>query len=391
MDIALNREQIAWQEKAREFAQEELRPLSLKQDRVADPKEAFDWEIIRKGSKLGFRTAVVPRDWGGHGIDAVTQVLVMKELARGDSAISKTFSQCWKWSHLIASHCSGEQRDRFLPPFLADDTYLLGHAGTEPNAGSDHRLPPEDDPRSGWHLRAERSGDEWILNGEKCFMANGGVAKLFFVSTRTNPDVRIQDGGTEFLVPTDTPGLRVGRTFNKSGWRFYQNGELIFENARLPHANVVGKVNEGYKTRGGGFGDLELAANALGVCEDAIDLAMTQAKARWSAARYLLDNQTIQLKLSEMHMLTEALRSFVMRIAAETDARQHTVSGVLLMNYATDVVQRVTGLNLDIHGGAGATGMPARAEKLARDAVIWTHLAGDSVQRMKPVRRMKWA
>jgi alkylation response protein AidB-like acyl-CoA dehydrogenase len=221
-------------------------------------------------------------------------------------------------------------------------------------------------------------------------MANGGVAKLYFISTRTNPNVRIQDGGTEFLVPIDTPGLRVGKTFNKSGWRFYQNGELIFENARVPHANVVGKVNEGHKTRGGGFGDLELSANALGVCEDAIDMAMAQARSRWPSARYVLDNQTIQLKLSEMHMLTEALRSFVMRIAAETDAGRHTVSGVLLMNFATDVIQRVTQLNLDIHGGPGVVSMDARADKLVRDAVIWTHLAGDSVQRMKVVRRMKW-
>jgi alkylation response protein AidB-like acyl-CoA dehydrogenase len=390
MDISLNADQLAWQAKAREFAREEIRPLSLKQDQIADPIEAFDWDIIRKGSKLGFRTAVVPKQYGGPGIDAVTQVLVMKELAKADSAISKTFSQCWKWSHLIASHCSAQQRDRFLPPFLEDDTYLLGHAGTEPNAGSDHRLPPEDDPRSGWRLRAERKGDEWLLNGEKVFMANGGVAKLFFVSTRTNPDVRIQEGGTEFLVPADTPGLRVGRTFNKSGWRFYQNGQLIFEDARVPHANVVGEVNEGYKTRGGGFGDLELSANALGVCEDAIDLATAQAKSRWPNARYLLDNQTIQLKLSEMHMLTEALRSFVMRMAAESDAGQHSVSGVLLMNFATDVIQRVTRLNMDIHGGAGAATMPARVDKLVRDSVIWTHLAGDSVQRMKVVRRMKW-
>ena len=391
MDISLNAEQRAWQQKAREFAQEEIRPLSLKQDQVADPVEAFDWDIIRKGSRLGFRTVVVPKAHGGHGIDAVTQVLVMKELAKADSAISKTFSQCWKWSHLIASHCSAEQRKRFLPPFLEDDTYLLGHAGTEPNAGSDHRLPPEDDPKSGWRLRAERRGDEWLLNGEKVFMANGGVAKLFFVSTRTNPDVRIQEGGTEFLVPTDTPGLRVGKTFNKSGWRFYQNGQLLFDDARVPHANVVGAVNEGYKTRGGGFGDLELSSNALGVCEDAIELATAQAKSRWPAARYVLDNQTIQLKLSEMHMLTEALRSFVMRLAAETDAGQHSVSGVLLMNFATDVIQRVTRLNMDIRGGAGATGMPARVDKLVRDAVIWTHLAGDSVQRMKVVRRMKWS
>src|SRR5439155_1533854 len=83
----------------------------------------FDWEIIKKGSKLGFRTMAVPKEWGGHGTDFVTQALVMAELAKGDSAISKTFSQCWKWSHLIAAACSEEQKRRFLKPFLEDDTF----------------------------------------------------------------------------------------------------------------------------------------------------------------------------------------------------------------------------------------------------------------------------
>ncbi len=392
MDVSLTEEQRAWQLKARKFAQEELRPMSLKCDRIADPRETFDWDIIRKGSKLGFRTAVVSKEWGGHGIDFVTQALVISELARADSAMAKTFSQCWKWSHLIAEFCTADQKQRFLKPFMADDTYLLGHAGTEPNAGSDHRLPPEDDPKSGWRLRAERRGDEWILNGEKCFIANGAVGKLFFVDARTNPDVSIHEGGTEFLVPIDTPGLRAGKVFNKSGWRFYQNAELIFENARVPHANVVGEVNGAYKTRGGRFGDLELSANAVGVCDAAVEMAMQHARTRWQDGRYFKENQTIQLKLSEMHMLTEALRSFVMRVAAENDDKtsvHHSATNILLMNFATDVIQRVTNLNLDVHGGAGVTMMNAGAEKLARDAVIWTHLAGDSVQRMKAVRRMK--
>ena len=392
MDVSLSEEQRAWQLKARQFAQEELRPVSLERDRISDPRETFDWDIIRKGSRLGFRTAVVAKDWGGHGIDFVTQALVIAELARGDSAIAKTFSQCWKWSHLIAAFCTPDQQQRFLKPFLADETYLLGHAGTEPNSGSDHRLPPEDDPKSGWRLKAERRGDEWILNGEKCFIANGAVGKLFFVDARTNPEVSIREGGTEFLVPIDTPGLRVGKVFNKSGWRFYQNSELIFENARVPHANVVGEVNGAYKTRHGTFGDLELSANALGVCEDAVEMAMAHARTRREGAHYLRDNQTTQLKLSEMHMLTEALRSFVMRVAAESDAKtgNHSVNNVLLMNFATDVVQRVTALNMDVHAAAGTRSMPARVDKLVRDAVIWTHLAGDSVQRMKVVRRMKW-
>jgi len=159
----------------------------------------------------------------------------------------------------------------------------------------------------------------------------------------------------------------------------------------VPHANVIGEVNEGYKTRGGGFGDLELSANAWGVCEDALAMAMDCARTRWPDARYALDNQTIELKLSEMHMLTEALASFVMRIAAEADAGQHSIRGALLMNFATDVIQRVTRLCLDIHAGAGATSMHPRVDKLARDAVIWTHLAGDSVQRMKPMRRQGYS
>ena len=125
----------------------------------------------------------------------------MAELARGDSAMSKAFSQNWKWSHLIASACTEDQKERFLKPFLADHRYVMGRGITEPNAGSDNRMPPEDDPKAGYRLRAERDGDEWILNGEKCFIANGSVGSLFFVDARTNPDVNIKQGGTLFMVP----------------------------------------------------------------------------------------------------------------------------------------------------------------------------------------------
>ena len=130
MDFSLTEEQRAWQLKARKFAEEEIRPITLERDRIADPVETFTWDIIRKGSKLGFRTAVVSKERGGHAIDFVTQAIVMAELARGDSAISKTFSQCWKWSHMMAAVCTPDQQKRFLTKFVEDDGYLLGHAGT---------------------------------------------------------------------------------------------------------------------------------------------------------------------------------------------------------------------------------------------------------------------
>ena len=395
MDFSLNEEQRGWQMEARKFAEEEIRPISLQRDQISDPRQTFDWEIIKKGSKLGFRTAATPKNWGGHGIDLVTQTVVMAELAKADSAISKTFSQCWKWSQLIVAVCSEEQKERFLKPFVADDTYLLGSGNTEPNSGSDNRLPPEDDPKAGVKLRAERNGDEWILNGEKCFIANGGVAKLFFVRTRTNPNVSVREGTTLFLVPSDTPGFRVGRIFNKRGWRFYQNAELLFENARVPHANLVGEVNGAAKTRGSDrsqFNDLELAANALGVCEAAVEMATSYARTQKRAGKPVFEHQVIQLKLSEMHMLTEALRSFVLRTAWERDRavlRDKTmrdfVNADLVMNFSADVIQRVTRLNMDIHGAEGCM-MNARVDKLVRDAMIWTHLAGDTVQRVKAIK-----
>ena len=391
MDFSLNAEQHEWQMKARMFAQEEIRPVSLGRDRIADPRETWDWALFERGSRLGFRTAVVPKNWGGHGIDFVTQALVMAELAKADSAISKAFSQNWKFSHLILAACTQEQKERFLRAFIADHRFTMGSAGTEPNAGSDCRLPPEEDPKAGHRLRAERHGDEWILNGEKTFIANGSVGKLFFVNTRTDPHVSISEGTTVFMVPSDTPGFRVGKVFNKAGWRFYQNAELIFENARVPHANVVGTVNGGLKARTGpasAFSDFELACNALGVCDDACESAMRFAKAHTRGGGPLIEQQRVRLTLSRMHMLTESLRSYVMRVAWEMDREMLASPNiVLVMNSATDVIQEVARLNMDVHGSVGGT-MDAHVDKLVRDSTIWSHLAGDTTQRLKAMKRL---
>jgi len=395
MDFSLNEEQRHWQMEARRFADDEIRPLSLQRDQIPDPKETWDWDLIEKGSRIGFRTLAVPKEWGGPGADFVTQAIVMAELARGDSAISKAFSQNWKWSHLIGASCTADQKERFLKPFLADHRYLMGRGITEPNAGSDNRMPPPDAPKAGYRLKAERDGDEWVLNGEKCFIANGSVGSLFFVDARTNPEVNVRQGGTLFMVPKTTPGFRVGKVFNKRGWRFYQNAELIFENARVPHANVVGEVNGGVKasigdTTGGDiFGDLELAANAIGVCDDAIQMAMGFAKTHKRAGRVLMEHQIVQLKLNEMHALTEALRSYVMRVAWERDQGGPVGANAgLAMNLSTDIIQKVTRLNMDVHGAEGCM-MNARVDKLVRDAMVWTHLAGDTVQRVKILKRLQ--
>jgi alkylation response protein AidB-like acyl-CoA dehydrogenase len=395
MDFTLSNEQRAWQMTARKFAEEEVRPISLARDAIETAAETWDWDVIKKGSRLGFRTLAVPKEWGGHGADFVSQALVMAEIARADSAISKAFSQNWKWSHLISASCTEEQKRRFLPDFIADDGFVLGKGITEPGAGSDNRLPP-DDPKAGLKLKAERKGDEWILNGEKAFIANAPVGKLFFIDARTDTSVPLRQGTTMFLVPRDTPGFRIGKVFNKSGWRFYQNGEMIFENARVPHANVVGEVNgatrksggQGGDTTGGDlFGDLELAANALGICDDACESALRHARTATQGGQPLFAQQNIQLQINRMYMLTEALRAFVLRVAWEHDMKIHSANAGLAMNFSSDAVQEVAELYMAVRGLDGAH-MDPHADKLVRDSIIWTHLAADSVQRMKVARRL---
>jgi alkylation response protein AidB-like acyl-CoA dehydrogenase len=149
-------------------------------------------------------------------------------------------------------------------------------------------------------------------------------------------------------------------------------------------------VHGGVKVRSGAageFGDFELAANALGVCDAACEQAMQLARTERRGGKLLYDHQLVQLKLNEMYLLTESLRSYVMRTAWEMDHRLQGVDAVLVMNYSTSVIQRVTRLNLDIHTVSGGV-IEAMADKLVRDGIIWTHLAGDATQRLKGVRRI---
>jgi alkylation response protein AidB-like acyl-CoA dehydrogenase len=148
------------------------------------------------------------------------------------------------------------------------------------------------------------------------------------------------------------------------------------------------KAGRGDTTGGDIFGDLELAANALGVCDDAVELAMNFARTHKRAGKVLMEHQLVQLCIHEMHMLTEALRSYVMRTAWQHDAGEHSMNAGLVMNYSTDIIQRVTRLNMKVHGAEGCL-MNARVDKLVRDAMVWTHLAGDTVQRIKILKRIK--
>ena len=227
MDFSLSNEQRSWQMTARKFAQEEIKPISLDLDEAPDAHGTFDWDIIEKGSKLGLRTMAVPKEYGGEGTDYVTQALVMAELARGDSAISKTFSQNWKWSHLISAACNDEQKERFLRPFVADHRFLLGKGITEPSAGSDNRLPVKDDPKAPlWeHSGIELVVDDIVLSPQYayCVGHHQRIAKepeLWVVSR--------EDGKVVHTVPVD--GFPAFLGMSAAGSRLFvatREGKLI--------------------------------------------------------------------------------------------------------------------------------------------------------------------
>jgi alkylation response protein AidB-like acyl-CoA dehydrogenase len=293
---------------------------------------------------------------------------------------------------LIGNVCNDDQKERYLKPFISDDRYVFGFGVTEANGGSDNRMPVPDDIRAGLRLRAEIDGDHIILNGSKMFIANGSIAKLFFLNVRSDPSVPIKEGTSLVMVPRDTPGFHHGKVFNKSGWRYYQNAELIFEDARIPRANLVGEWNGSMSSSEGEvggdiFGDLELAANGLGICDDAFEKAMTLITSRQQAGKPLKDQQLVQLKIGRMKMLVESLRSYVLRAAWEQDGNVHTHNMGLAMNLSTDLIQEVTEIAMELFDRGGLP-MNLAIDKLVRDTFIWSHLAGDSVQKMKIGRRV---
>jgi alkylation response protein AidB-like acyl-CoA dehydrogenase len=391
--MKLSDEHRALQQMARDFAEKEIRPISAERDLISDPKETFDWEIIKKGSALGLRTLAVPERFGGPGVGLMGQALVILELARGDGAICKTFSQNWKFTPIITEVANDEQRERFLPQFMENDDFLLASGNTEPDAGFDNRYSPPDYPKAGFKMSAVRDGDDWILNGMKHFIANGGVASLYIMSTRTDPNVPLREGTTLFFVPKDTPGFTIGRRHNKVGWRFYQNAELIFENCRVPDANLLVGVNKGRNFRpegGSGFNDIELSGNLLGIAQAAYEHAIEHARNRFQGGKIIIEHQAVKLKLADMYMRLEAGRSYYFKVVEDCldeGAEGTSASKQLMKVFATEVSQSVTRDAVEIFGGMGVM-KDAPVEKLMRDASVLTHLAAGTVNTLMAAERL---
>jgi alkylation response protein AidB-like acyl-CoA dehydrogenase len=359
MDFSLTEEESLVQSMARDFAEAELIPRAARHDREA----RLDPEVIRQMSELGLMGFIVPQELGGAGMGNLVLSLVLEEINRGCASTGVTLSV---HNSLVCSpinkYGSGELKREWLPK-LASGEILGAYALTEPNSGSD---------AAALRTRADKDGDDWVLNGTKIWVTTGSLAGVVVVYARTNPDVPKAKGITAFVVSSDTPGFKVGKHEKKVGIRGSPAVELEFQDMRVPNSRILGEIDRGFPIAldtldGGRIG---IAAQAVGIGRACLEASIKYAKERSQFGKPISSFQAIQWKLADMAARIDAARLMVHRAAwlrdqGEPCGRQAAQAKLLASqacNFAADEC-------LQIHGGAGYTDhFPV--ERLFRDARI---------------------
>ncbi|MFQ5853499.1 MAG: acyl-CoA dehydrogenase family protein [Candidatus Binatia bacterium] len=373
IDFELSEEQQAIQRLAREFAMREIKPIALQRDHSPDHNDCFQWDIVEKLSKVGFRTLTLDEKYGGPGVDSLTTAIVCEELALGDLGISVIIAQCAKLVQMIQWTAPEELCRKFLIPFRDDDRYLIATCVTEADASSDIISGY---PGARVATTAVLDGDEWVINGLKQWSSGASQAKLYRVLVRT------EGGNAYVLVPSDTPGLTVDHNHDKIGERLCPNAGMAFDNVRVPKENLlpmVGKtgVNLDVRSRMMRASNAYAAACNVGVGRAAYEAALEYAKTRVQGGKHIIEHQLIGTMLAEMFIELEAARLLYWKAAWAADhdefydPKLHAMAKVI----ASETAKRVTLQALEIHGGYGIT-KDLPIEKYVRDAVAFSHSDG---------------
>lgn len=378
MDFTLSEEQTRWRALARAFAEEVIAPDVLRRDRLPSASERIPWDWIREADKRGFRTLGVPKAFGGAGADILTMCLVGEELAVGDLGFAVIMDQCWKMAHILADAMTPEQQQKFIPPFVADPEATLAIGFTEPGAGSDHQ-GYYDSPDIDFRTTAVREGDRYVINGTKRYVSNGCMAKLYFVVTRTDPSKSLREGGSVFIVPSETPGFRAGFFHEKGSQRLATNGTFHFENCRVPASHLLQGEGLMSKLRAQYMpgSKAEAAATVLGVGRAAYEYAMQYAKERVQGGRPIVKQQAVAMMLAQMAMKLDAARTQIWRTAwlADQGRPEARTLGLLAKVNASETAFEACKLASEILGGA-AIMHDHPVEKYLRDAASFLHSDG---------------
>ncbi len=371
MSFALTDEQIMIQTMAREFSRKVVAITAAERDRTKE----FPSENLKKMGELGLMGMMVPFEYEGSGADTVSYVLALSEIAYSCASTAVVMSVhnsivC----ESIYRFGTEDQKEKFLKP-LAKGDVIGAFAMTEPHAGSD---PVRQS------TTAVRDGDEYILNGTKRFITSGNNSGLTIITTITDETKR-HNGISAFLVEKDTPGFIVGNEEDKMGLRASDTTDLIFDDCRIPAANILGNEGDGFKIAmkaldGGRIG---IAAQSVGVAQAAFDAAVKYAKKREQFGQPISKFQGLRWMIADMAMEIEAARQLMLSAAAMKDrGEKHTVQASIAKLFASEMVNRVAAKALQMHGGYGFI-KEYPVERFYRDARVFTIYEGTSeIQRV---------
>lgn len=371
MPFQLTEEQQMLRDMVRKLAQNEIAPRAVEIDKTHE----FPRENIKKMGELGLMGVPIPEEYGGAGCDFLSYIITIEEISRA----------CASTGVILAVHTSvgtfpilyfgtEEQKQKYIPKLAAGE-YIGAFALTEPGAGSDP---------ANMKTTARLEGDYYIVNGSKIFITNGGVADVYCTFVVTDKE-KGHKGITALLIDKDTPGFSIGKTEEKMGLHGSQTTELIFENARVPKENILGKEGEGFKVAmslldGGRIG---IGAQGLGIAQAALDAAVAYAKERVQFGKPIAKQQAIQFMLADMATEVEAARCLVYRAARMREmGLPYSKEASMAKRYATDAAMKVTTDAVQIFGGYGYC-KEYPVERYMRDAKITQIYEGtNQIQRL---------
>lgn len=371
MAIILTEDQEAMVQLARRFAEKDIAPYSQEMDEEAQLRP----EIIAKMAELGFMGINIPEEYGGAGLDEVTKVLVIEEIARVDASVAELLSVHTLVNDIFLKQANEEQKKKYLP--MAVQGKIGAFALTEPGAGSDAAAAS---------TKAVADGDDYVINGTKCFISNIGPNEGDYVVliALTEPDKKTK-GMSAIIVDRGTPGFTVGKTENKMGLRAAPVSELIFENCRVPKSNLIGQEGRGFMIAMSALdgGRIGMGAQAVGVAEGALDAAVKYSGQRVQFGKPINANQGIQWYLADMATTTEAAKLLVWNAAnLLQNGFNINKEAAMAKYYASENAVAVCNKALQIHGGYGYMKDYA-IERMYRDARIIPLYEGTSeVQKM---------
>ena len=369
--MLLTQEQEMIRDSIRAFAQERLAPFAGEWDR----DHTFPAQALKELGELGALGMVVPEEWGGPGMDYMSLVLALEEIAAGDGATSTIVSvQNSLACGITLKYGSAAQKEEWLKP-MAQGRKLGCFCLTEPHVGSD---------AGAICTTAIRDGDSWVLNGVKQFITTGKYADVAVVFAVTDKAAG-KKGISCFLVPTATPGYIVSRIEEKMGQKASDTAQILFDNCRVPASAMMGAEGEGYKIALSNLeaGRIGIAAQSVGMARAALEAAVKYAKERETFGKPIIEHQAVSFRLADMATQVDAARLLAWRAATLKDAgKPCMVEASMAKMFASEMAEKVCSDAIQIHGGYGyVSDFPV--ERIYRDVrVCQIYEGANDIQRM---------